>query len=316
MKKVFLISMAILFIVGISVTSSFAQYPERNIRLIVPYGAGGATDIAARVFTNVANEHFLEDVTIIIENMEGSSGLKADSYIVRTKADGYTIYCLNTSTARTTQHSPTKIAAFQPIAMYVFDPLVLVVSTDSKYSNLEDLLESAKSGEGISLSTSGAANLTYLMGRIIEDEISGVKFRYVNANSGAIQIQQLLGGHVDAGFITIGEAYGQLESGNFKALAYSGNERHSVFSDVPTLQEKGIDIVIGAGRGIGVSAETPEEIVDYLADFCEKVINSEVFVEAMEKVGFPVTYKGPEEYEEFLMTYEKKITPLSIELGL
>lgn len=316
MKKVILVSMVILLIVSICVAGSFAKYPERNITLICPYGAGGATDIAARVFANVANKYFLEDLSIIVENMPGSSGLKADSYIVRTKADGYTIYCLNTSTARTTQHSPTKIAAFQPIGMYVFDPLVLVVSKDSEVSNLEDFLEKSKSEKGTSLCTSGCANLTYLMGRIIEDEVSGVKFRYVNADSGAVQIQQLLGGHVDAGFITIGEAYGQLESGNFKALVYSGDKRHPVFSDIPTLQEKGIDIVIGAGRGIGVSAQTPKEIVDYLADFCEKVINSEVFVEEMEKIGFPVTYKNPENYKEFLMTYENKITPLAIELGL
>jgi len=316
MKKIILVSIVILFIVSICVAGSFAKYPERNITLICPYGAGGATDIAARVFANVANKHFLEGISIIVENMPGSSGLKADSYIVRTKADGYTIYCLNTSTARTTQHSPTKIAAFQPIGMYVFDPLVLVVSKDSEVSNLEDILESSKSEKGTSLCTSGSANLTYLMGRIIEDEVPGVKFRYVNADSGAMQIQQLLGGHVDAGFITIGEAYGQLESGNFKALAYSGDKRHPVFSDIPTLQEKGIDIVIGAGRGIGVSAQTPEEIVDYLADFCQKVINSEIFVEEMEKSGFPVTYKDPENYKEFLMTYENKITPLAIELGL
>lgn len=305
-----------LFFLIIFAAGSFAEYPEKNIKLICPYGAGGATDIAARVFANVANEHFLKDISIIVENMPGSSGLKADSYIVRTKADGYTIYCLNTSTARTTQHSPTKIAAFQPIGMYVFDPLVLVVSKDSKYSNLENFLDSSKSKKGTSLCTSGSANLTYLMGRIIENEIQGVKFRYVNANSGSIQIQQLLGGHVDAGFITIGEAYSQLESGNLKGLTYSGDKRHPIFSHIPTLKEKGIDIVIGAGRGIGVSAQTPKDIVDYLANFCGKVINSKVFVEEMEKAGFPVTYKDPENYKEFLMSYEKKITPLAIELGL
>lgn len=316
MKKALLISILILFFVCISVFNSFAQYPERNIRLIIPYDAGGGTDVGARIFANTANKYFLEDIAIIPENMPGSSGLKADSYIVRTKADGYTIYCLNASTARLTENSPVKTADFQPVAGYVFDPLVLVVSKESEYSNFENFLEVAKGDEGASLNTSGAANLTFLMGKLIEAEVPGVKFRYVNANSGALQIQQLLGNHVDAGFLSMGEAYGLLESGDLKALAYSGDERHPVFSDIPTLQELGVDIVIGARRGIAVSAETPTEIVEYLADLCEKVIKSEEFVQEMEKAGFPVTYGTGEEYKEILLEYERQITPLVIELGL
>lgn len=284
---------------GANQSNGESAFPEKDLKIIVPFAPGGAVDVTARFLAEVAPT-YLNDKKIIVENMEGGGAVVGQSAAAKAKADGYTILAYTSSvvTNALTKETDYTYESFQPVIMYCYDPEVLVVPADSEFNTLEEFIEHGKTTP-ISMSTPGNSTSHHIAGMILEDR-TGVKFDYIHNDGAAMQITQLLGNHVQAGLMVYGEAKSQIMDGQIKVLGIMNRERNEEISDVPTFQEKGIDIDYGAWRGLAVPVDTPKEVVDTLAKAFEEITKDPKLVENFEKAGYPLVVMGPDEFGPYV----------------
>ncbi|QJT08745.1 tripartite tricarboxylate transporter substrate binding protein [Oceanidesulfovibrio marinus] len=300
MKRLLTIFVMALALVAMAAGASFAaDYPSRNIKIIVPFAPGGAVDFTSRLISEVAPQYF-DGKKIIVENMPGGGAVIGQTFVSQAKPDGYTILAYTSSVVNNpiTKKTIYTYKSFQPVVMYCFDPEVLVVPTDSPYKTLEDFLAAAKEKE-ISIATPGFSTSHHVAALVLEKK-SGAKFSFIHNESAAMQLQQLMGGHVEAGFMSSGEASGYVDGGTIRVLGIMQEEPHPDFPGVSTFREAGVDMLWGTFRGLAVPKDTPKEIVDYQAAGFKKVIEDPKFVEGMKKAGYPVVYRGPEAFEKYV----------------
>ncbi len=298
MKRLFTIIALVLVIAMIS-PMAYAQYPKRNPKIIVPFAPGGAVDFTSRLISDVAAAHF-DGKKVIVQNMPGGGAVIGQTYVANAKPDGYTILAYTSSVVNNpiTKKTSYTHKSFQPVAMYCFDPEVLVVPADSSFQTLADLIAAAKKSE-LSVATPGFSTSHHIAALVLERK-AHVKFGYIHNQSAAMQIQQLMGGHVDIGFMSSGEALGYMKDGTLRILGIMETNRNPKFEKVPTFVENGIDMQWGTFRGLAVPKKTPPEVVSYLADRFEKVMADEKFNAAMSKAGYPVVFRGPKEFEQYV----------------
>ncbi|NPV44264.1 MAG: tripartite tricarboxylate transporter substrate binding protein [Firmicutes bacterium] len=302
MKKIcLLILLAMLLLsVGCSKNEPEAEkFPTDNLKIIVPFNPGGAVDVTCRFIAEIAPD-YLNGHKIIVENMPGGGAVIGQTFVSKAEPDGYTILAYTSSVVTNPMTKTTTYThkSFQPVAMYCFDPEVLVVPAGSKFNTLEEFLEYAENNE-VSVCTPGHSTSHHIAGMILQNRL-GLKFNYIHNEGAAMQVQQLLGGHVDAGLMAFGEAQGQIKDGTLKALGVMHDERRSDFPDVPTFKEKGVDILYGAWRGLAVPKDTPDDVVNTLAEAFKGIINDQRFIEKMTKAGYPIIYRGPDEFTKYV----------------
>jgi len=237
---------------------------------------------------------------MIVENKPGGGGVIGQTYGSKAKPDGYTLMSFTSSVVNNPMTKKTTYThkSFQPIVMFCFDPEILVVPADSKFDTLGELLAYAKE-EAIILASPGFSTSHHIAILLLE-HFTGVKFDILQFKSSAEQIQQLLGKHIDCSMMSFGEVVGQLEAGSLRGLGTMAEERRSDFPTVPTFKEEGIDILFGPWRGLAVPIDTPKDIVETLAKALEGIVHDQRFVEAMDRAGFPLVYRGPEEFSKYV----------------
>ncbi|MPZ62684.1 MAG: PhnD/SsuA/transferrin family substrate-binding protein [Propionibacteriales bacterium] len=274
------------------------QYPEQQIEYVIPFDPGGESDVTARLQQQALEETLGQD--IVVTNRPAGGGTVAWSDLATgTTPDGYTIMGAN-----------LPHILLQPLAQdagyktedikwaYIFEstPNALLVSKDSPYDTLEEFVAAAKDKKmAVGGSSSFSANH---MGTLALDQEAGVDLTYVPFDGTADASPALLGGQIDALMSYNTEALALQEEGA-KVLAVASEERLSELPDAPTFKEAGYDIVDGAWRGVAVPPDTPQEIVDKVADAFEQVNQDPQVRRRMEKLGFHLEDMGPEESAEF-----------------
>lgn len=309
MKKIFIVMLIglLIFSVGCSnekavessQQASSEDFPSKDIRIIVPFDPGGGVDVTCRIISSIAPE-YIDGRKLIIENISGGGGVVGQTAGAKAKADGYNILAYTSSVISNPMTKETVYTheSFTPVAMYCFDPDVLVVAADSQFKTLQEFIDYAKENE-VTVNTPGKGSAHHIAGMILEDKTS-LEFAYIHNTGAAMQVQQILGGHVEAGFMTMGEAKTQLEEGSIRALGLMHDERHSTFPDVQTFAEQGVDLKYGAWRGLAVPAETPKAIVEKLGKAFEKILNDPRYKEKMEGAGYPAIFRGPEDFKAYV----------------
>jgi len=300
MKKLSLLMLILmLLLINLNISYCATDYPNKNLRIIVPFDPGGAVDVTCRMIAALLPKYLNCD-KVIVENKPGGGGVIGQTYGAKAKPDGYTILGFTSSvvTNPMTKETTYTHESFQPLAMYCFAPDVLIVSSDSKFKTLDDFVKYSEKNE-ITVNDAGVACAHHIAGLILQNKLN-TEFAFLHTNGVAMQLQQLLGGHVDSGLLTIGEVDAQIEEGTIRALGVMHDERVEKFPNVPTFREKGIDILYGAWRGLAVPKDTPKEIVKILADALEKTINDTKFVETMTNAGYPVIFRGPEDFTNYV----------------
>jgi tripartite-type tricarboxylate transporter receptor subunit TctC len=300
MKRCFTMLACSLTLVVMAAGLAFAaEYPARNPKIIVPFAPGGAVDFTCRLIADVASPYF-SGKKLVVENMPGGGAVIGQTYVANAKPDGYTILAYTSSVVNNPITKKTKFTykSFQPVVMYCFDPEVVVVPADSRFKTLDDLIQEAKKIE-LSVATPGFSTSHHVAALVMEKK-AGVKFNYIHNESAAMQIQQLMGGHVDIGFMSSGEALGYAKDGSLRVLGIMEEAASPDFQGVPTFRDAGVDMLWGTFRGLAVPADTPKEVVDYQAAAFKKITEDPKFVEAMKKAGYPVVYRGPAEFEKYV----------------
>ncbi len=255
---------------AITSLTAFAQFPDKNINYIIPFTAGGESDVAARQQGIIARK--LTGKDFIVQNKAGAGGALVWNTINREPADGYTVAGVNLPhlvlqpMEGNVQFKTDDIAS---VYWFHFTPDAIVVPGDSKYKTLADLIADAKANPG-KLNVGGSAlNSANHAAAVRFESLAGVKFTYVPFKGTADMATAILGKHVDAAMSYTTFAIAQKEK--VRVLAVATEKRHPLFPNAPTFKEAGFNWVDGAYRGVAVPKATPDAIKKQISDLFAKI---------------------------------------------
>jgi len=279
--------------------AAFAQlgdYPNRPIELIVPYGAGGGTDVLARAYAEAARKHMSQSITVL--NKPGASGAIGWQEVVSAKPDGYKLAVITVELTTLPHMNMAKFTHedFVPIARLNADPAAITVKADAPWNTIEEFLAASKKSSGeIRVGNAGNGSIWHLAAAALEDK-AGVKFNHIPFNGAAPAVLALLGGHIEAVAVSPAEVTAYVSGGKLKTLAVMSDARAKGFEKVPTLKERGIDLSIGTWRGLGAPKGTPPEIVALLKTVTAKAMQEAVLKDTMEKQNLNVSFADEAEF--------------------
>lgn len=298
---------------------ALAQYPVKPIEIIVPFGPGGGTDVAARTIAVFMGKHLGSGTSIAVINTPGAGGVLGWTKLANAKPDGYTIGMItppNFVAQTVAGNARYGLDNFQLIGNIVLDPGVLVVRKDSPYQSLVDIIQASKSAEGkIVIGTSGAAGSSEHIGLLNLNRIAKTTFTPAFFGDTAAVRQAILGGHIPAGTPNLSEVIQLIRSGELRLLGVMASERSPYLPDAPTFAEQGYDLVVTASRGLAAPAGVPDEIVKKLQDAMKAAMEDPAYREAAQKAEIPLAFLNAEEYGNLLQKMKAdlvetwKVTP-------
>jgi tripartite-type tricarboxylate transporter receptor subunit TctC len=307
---------ALAWIPGMGLAQSVKDYPAKPVTLIVPYKAGGGTDIGARIFTKYAEK--ILGKPIIIKNIDGGGGEVGVSQMTRSKPDGYTIAGFNSANViltlmRKASYHPVNDVA--PICLAVSDPRLFAVrADDQRFKDANDFKNYAKKNPNkLTIGTSGAGTSGHLS-ILALNQAAGVEARPVHFGGAGESKAAFLGGHIDSIAQTYGEVLQMLKEKKARVMAVATEKRMKELPDVPTFKEIGIHLVISSNRGFAAPKGTPKEIIDKLAAAFQKASGDPNYLKEMENMGLPVEFLGPAEFGKLIKDEYELYGPLVKEL--
>ncbi|TCJ15617.1 tripartite tricarboxylate transporter substrate binding protein [Rubrobacter taiwanensis] len=285
-----------------------AEYPSRPVELIVPFGPGGAADVAARQIAELASEELGESIQV--RNVTGGGGAVAYNEVVNAPNDGYTAIwssaALNTLAAA--GNIDFNYEAFEHVAIVSTETVTLAVAADSEWENLEDFIADARNRTP-TVGNSGMGSTTHLTAVALAEE-AGVEFEHVPFGDG-LAIASVMGGEIDASVQHPAEIMSQYEAGDIRILAITSPERIETFEDVPTAQEQGVDVVLEQWRGISLPEGTDEEVIQRLEDAFTQAAETDEWAEFTRNTGADVRIMGSEEATEFIADMQQQIDEIA-----
>lgn len=280
------------------------DFPKRPVTLVVPWPAGGVTDVALRALAGATERHLRQP--IIIENRPGGGGTTAIAQLSATaRPDGYLFFQLPVSALRGTHVARMK---FNPVEDLTFIigltgyEFGIVVRDDSSWQSIGDLIAVAKSSPGkLSYATSGVGTTPHLaMSEIAR--AYGVEWIHIPYKSGAETTNALLSGQVD--FIADGAAWGEMvNAGRLRLLATLGEQRNENWPAVPTLRESGIDIATSAPYGLAGPKGIDPGIVRIIHDAFLRGMQDAAYLDALRRLGQKPFYMKGADYREFVVRH-------------
>jgi tripartite-type tricarboxylate transporter receptor subunit TctC len=278
------------------------DYPKEPITMIVPWAAGGATDLAGRAIAKVLPKYIGQQ--IIIVNKPGAGGAVGMESLVRSKADGYTLITAsigsNTLTPAFTPKIPFKYDEVTFICRTQINPAALVVKADAPWANLKDFIAAVKKDPEKFIRGSSGTGSMQNVGGIKFLKAIGVdpkKVTMVPYNSGNEQVVAMLGGNIHFTYTNLVEAVAQIRAKKVRVLAV-GPKRIDEFPDVPTFAEMGYPQVDVMGwRGVAGPPNLPENVVKIWVQAMEKVTQDKEWIETTLKLGDIPGYLGPNEFK-------------------
>ena len=281
---------------------SFASdYPNKPIRMIVPYSAGGGADNAARIIAKTLGDNLKQ--TIVIENKSGASGSIGASQVARSPADGYTLlYDASSFTInpvlRALTYDPVK--DFTPISKVVSSPYLMVVPKNSPYDSLKSYLDTATKNPGkLTFASYGIGSPVHIIGELVKQK-ANIDAVHVPYKGGAPALVDVMAGLVDTYFANAASAMPYIKGDKLNALATTAAKRSKDLPDVPTMQEQGIDMDISEWNGIFAPAGIPEEVVNKLSEAITKTMANQEVIEQLNNLGMEVQNTSPEQFKDFI----------------
>lgn len=304
---------------GMQAGSPLAQdkYPERPIRLVVPFAPGGETDIIGRLWAQAAAAHL--GGTIVVENKPGAGGAIGSTEVARARPDGYTLL-----SGQTTTHVINPIAMskppydplkdFVPIGIVSTTPTTVLVHPSVPASNLRELAALAKASPGkYSFGSAGPGTITNLTGELFKIEAGGLDIQHVPYKGGGPAIQDLIAGHIPmATLILSSSLLAHHRGGKLRILAINSEARVPAAADIPTSIESGFPgMRIQVFNAIFAPAGTPNEIVDALHQAMVKAKGDAALRSGLEKTGAELfADSGPEKAASYIRDEIARWTPI------
>jgi tripartite-type tricarboxylate transporter receptor subunit TctC len=293
-----------IFLLGFSCFFTFAQYPDRPIKMVVAYPPGGGTDIIARLIAPELGKQLGQSITI--ENRGGASGNIGTDSVVHSPPNGYTLLmgnigpnAINVSIFKKLPYNPEK--DLMPIALVAITPNVLITSPDYPIKSIADLIKLAKSQPGkINFPSAGNGTSSHLSG-VLMNSMASIDMVHIPYKGGGLAITDLLGGQVQVYFATIPAAMPFIKSGKVKAIAVTSDQRSSALLDLPTIAESGLPgYSASTWYGLYAPKGTPNEIIETVHKALVEVLKNQSVKDQMLQRGFEVASTTPSQFATFI----------------
>lgn len=246
----------------IAIAQGAAAYPNKLIKIVVPFPPGGATDIMTRNIAQKLGEAWKQPV--IVENRPGANGTIGADAVAKSPPDGYTLLAATIAHSANVSLFPKTPYQFQrdlqPVAIMGLIPLVPVVRANSTIRSLQDLVDTAKR-QNLNAGSGGNGTAHHLTLELFKN-VTGAPIQHIPYKGGAQAMTDLLGGQIDVIFSLLPECLPHIKSGKLQALAVTSDARHPLLPDVPTTAEAGVPgVSVTSWNGLMVPSGTPKEIV-------------------------------------------------------
>ena len=251
-------------------------YPNRPIKVVVPFAAGGGTDAFARIVKKAIEENNLLPQPLVIVNVGGASGTIGSRRVKDARPDGYTVLLLHDAIvmARYSGKVAYGPSAFEAVAGTSRNGTVVVAREDSRYENVKDAVDDAQARPDTVTFGCNLGTPTHYVGLLLERERPGTAFRFVQSGDGAERYHNLKGGHIDLTVFS-NEEYLRYREEGIRALAFFGTERHPLMPDVPTAIEQGFNAEAGIMQYWWMPKRTPSDRVETFASVLEHAMQSD-----------------------------------------
>ncbi|KAA6117347.1 tripartite tricarboxylate transporter substrate binding protein [Cupriavidus cauae] len=292
-------------------------YPSRPIELIVPFAAGGGTDVLARAFAEAARKHLPQNLVIL--NKSGASGAVGWADLVSAKPDGYRLAVITVELTMIPHLGLAKFTAddMTPVARLNADPATIAVRADSPFTTIEAFLAAArKQPDSMRVGNAGPGSLGHLSAAALEDK-AGVRFNHVPFRGANPAVLDLLGGHIEAVAVTPVEVATYVAAGKIRPLAVMSEQRIKAgWENVPTLKERNVDLVIHGWRGIAAPKGTPPDVVARLGSAIAKTMQDPALRETMAKQNMGEGYLDEAAFKRVIARDNATFKALIEKLGI
>lgn len=313
----------LLCVAALAVLSSGARaqekWPGQTVRIIVPFPAGGSTDLTAREVAQGLTSEF--GGTFIVENRAGAGSTLGTASVAKSPADGYTFlitsshYSIVPSLYENLQYDPAK--DLKGVSLLVNLPVILVATPKLPVNDVKELIEYDRANPGkLNFGSSGAGGVNHLSGELF-NAMASTKLVHVPYKGTAPAMQDLLGGHVQLMFDAISTSLPSVRSGSIKALAWTGAKRAAILPDLPTIAESGVPgYDTTSWLAMFAPAGTPDDIVRKVSAAVSKVLNQPALKEKQAALGIEVVASTPAELDQTVRTEMEKWSALIKKLGI
>lgn len=295
-----LLGLSLILTLIMSVNVQAAEFPTKEVQIIIPYAAGGATDLIFRALSATTGKYLGKAVVVI--NRPGGGGTVGVTEVAQAKPDGYTLLSAITPLTILPHQVKTTFTykSFEPVINVVKDPGMFLVRSDSPWKSLGEFLDYAKKNPNmITVGNSGAGGGVHLIALAFE-RTAGVKFNHIPFAGGGPSVTALLGGHINAVSVSPPEGIEHVKVGKLKIIALFAEKRFELFPDVPTVKEQGIDFTMGQWRGLATPKGTPPDVIKKLHDAFKQGMEDPVFQKNAKDMVVNLSYLGPEDFGKLM----------------
>ena len=301
---------------------SLAQgWPNRPIRMVVPYTPGGYTDLMARLVGQKISEALGQP--IVFENKPGANAIIGTDVVAKAAPDGYTFGTVIAAHAVNATLNPKlpydTLKDFSYVSLMSVAPLIMIAHPSLPANNVKELVALAKTKPGqLNFASSGVGAAAHLTMEMFKSR-TGVEMQHIPYKGTAGALQDTVGGQINVMFDIVGPLMPQVRSGNAKAIVVTAKERIPAAPDVPTMAEQGVpDFISGTWAGIIAPAGTPKEIVDRVAAEAKKALADPAMKAKLAEQGIVAVGDGPDEFRVFvtdeISRWSKVITDAGIKM--
>lgn len=283
--------------------TSFAQnaWPNKPIKFVVPFAAGGANDLIARAAAEGAAKHLGE--SILIDNRPGAGATVGADYVAKSAPDGYTFLISAAgiiSNSMIKKNMPYKDSDIVPVAMIALAPSVIIVPANSNYKSLKEFINKSKQNGGLNFATAGTGSTPHFVAELLNIK-ADAKLTVIPYKSGSESLTAVVSGQVDATSEASIVVMPFINSGRVKALATTWTHRLAMYPDIPTAFEQGYtDIQIAHWAGLHAPKGTPEPILNAMAVAIDQAMKNPAIAERLKKVGIEPIGGTRASFEQFV----------------
>ncbi|MEX2541339.1 MAG: tripartite tricarboxylate transporter substrate-binding protein [Trueperaceae bacterium] len=315
MKRITLLVTATLLASLPATAVAQGDYPNQRLNWTIAFGPGGGNDIMSRTLIEILEKYDLYPNNIVAQNRAGGSGAVGWGYLFAQAGNPYHISSTSGSfiTTPLQADTPWGTTSFTPIALLASDDMVILVNGDSEIDSLEDFIESARETPP-SIGGIGAVNVDFIIPTLLADQ-AGFEFDYVSFNAAGELNTGLLSGSLDAIMSNPGEVLGLMESGDMKALAFSGVETPEALGDLPTFAEAGFPVDVSLPRGLILPPDVPQEAQQWWIDTMREVVETPEWQEYIDNNLLTENIRYGDEFTAFLQNTQDSFERILREQG-
>ena len=314
-----LFALAALLFTAFPVNHASAGYPDRIVRIIVPFAPGGGTDVIARTLAQEMARDL--GVSVVVENKPGAGTIIGTQAVAASEPDGYTLLmgtfanAVNPSLNVKLPYDPHR--DFAPVALVARSFNIVVVNPKSPFRSIADLIAAARADPGkLSYGTFGIGTSAHLAGELFKN-LAKVDLTMVPYKGAAPAITDLIGGQIQVMFTTVASAASLIEAGQLRALAVTSAERSPAFPQLPTVAEAGVSgYAAESWYGLFAPARTPADVIDRLNKSAATAVQSDAFKKLAVNEGLVMVARPPQEFDRYVRGEEERWRKLIQDAGI